>query len=314
MNQTTFSVFATSILAAAALAGCAGGNSTDQTDTADIPAGTLQQAGSSTVFPIAEAWAEEIAAVSGGKIQVTVAGGGSGRGASAICAKEVDIGDMSRAMKQSEIDGCRANGVEPQVWKVAFDGLTVVVNPSNDFVDSLSVEELNHIWRSDAPAQRWSDVRAGWPDEEIVLFGPDSDSGTYEYFNEVILEAEAPRSDYTPSPRDEILVEGVATEPFAIGHFGFAYFTGSADRLRAVPIVPAGGTEGVEPTFETIADGSYTPLGRPIYMVTNGIPAEGTPLRYYFEYAMNDGQKVIRDVGYVELDAATLTEQRGWLA
>lgn len=305
------SILLVALLAGAALAGCAedGG----ENNAGDVPTGTIQQAGSSTVLPIAEAWAEELAATTNGQIQVVVAGGGSGRGASALCAGEVDIGDMSREMKQSEIDSCRANGVEPLAWKVAYDGLTVVVHPENDFVDHLTVEELHHIWRAEDPAQTWADVRAGWPDEAIVLYGPDADSGTYEYFNEVILEGEAPRSDYTPSPRDEVLVEGVAADRNAIGHFGFAYYTENQGRLRAVPIAPEEGADPVEPSFETIADGSYAPLGRPVFMVTDGAPEPGTPLHYYFEFAMNEGQEIVREVGYVELDEATLEEQRGRL-
>lgn len=290
-------LFAT-ILLAMPLAGCAGGPGQD----------TIVQAGSSTVLPVAEAWASELAQQG---IQVVVSGGGSGAGASKLCAGEVDIGDMSRELKESEIARCEANGIDPLVWKVAFDGLSVVVHHDNDWVDCLTVEELGHIWRADDPAQRWSEVREGFPDREIKLFGPDSDSGTYEYFNEVILHGETPRSDHQASSNDNDLVTGVSREPDAIGHFGFAYYQENTDVLKIVPV--DGGEGCVEPTFATIGDGSYAPLSRPIFMVTDGAPKPGTPLHAYFTYAMGEGQELIRDVGYVALDPDTLEAQRAWL-
>lgn len=301
------------IAASVALAGCASENAGGP--GGDVPQGTLQQAGSSTVLPIAEAWAEELAPDG---LQVVVAGGGSGAGASRLCAKEIDIGDMSRPMRDSEKEACRANGVDPVEWKVAYDGLTIVVPRSNAFIDHLTVAELEHIWRPHDPAKTWADVRAGWPAEKIVLYGPDSDSGTYEFFNEVVLGKKcgddgkqqcAPRSDYTPSADDNVLVEGVTRSQYSIGHFGFAYYLESQDRLKAVPVKADAAGAAVTPSFETIADGSYKPLGRPIYMYTNGIPAEGTPLAYYLEYAFTDGQDLVQDVGYVPLDQANLQAQ-----
>lgn len=299
------------ITTAVAIAGCAGNGGSGGS--------VLQQAGSSTVYPIAEAWAAELAQQG---IQVTVSGGGSGRGASALCAGEIDIGDMSREMKESEIETCRANDIEPQIWKVAYDGLTVVVSADNDFVDHLTVSELEHIWRANDPARTWADVRDGWPNEEIRLFGPDSDSGTYEYFNEVILgqtcgddgESQCPiRSDYQPAADDNRVVEGVTSSPHALGHFGFAYYLDNQARLKAVPIAADAGSEPVDPTFETIASGEYAPLSRPVFMITNGKPQPDTPLHGYFTYAMNEGQQLVPEVGYVALDEQTLQEQRAWL-
>lgn len=310
MNKRNFATLLITITFAAALAGCAGNGGSSGS--------VLQQAGSSTVYPIAEAWAAELAPQG---IQVAVSGGGSGRGASALCAGEIDIGDMSREMKESEIATCRANGIEPQIWKVAYDGLTVVVSSENDFVDHLTVAELEHIWRANDPARTWADVREGWPAEQIRLFGPDSDSGTYEYFNEVILgqtcgedgKSQCPiRSDYQPAADDNRVVEGVTSSPYALGHFGFAYYLDNQQRLKAVPVAAEGG-DPVEPTFDTIASGEYTPLSRPVFMITNGKPQPDTPLHAYFTYAMNAGQELVPDVGYVALDEQTLQEQRGWL-
>lgn len=295
------------VVATLTLAGCAG--------KTNDPGERLSQAGSSTVLPLAEAWAEEMAAAG---VQVVVAGGGSGAGASKLCAKEIDLGDMSRPMKDSEVAQCRANGVDPVAWKVAYDGVTVVVNKDNTFVDHLTVSELRHIWRADSPAQTWADVRAGWPAERIVLYGPDTDSGTYEYFNEEILGKDCgadkkqicpPRNDYTPSANDDVLVEGVARSPFAIGHFGFAYFESNSGELNAVPIQADDASPPVAPTFDSIADGSYRPLGRPLFVYTDGVPAAGTPEHSYLSYVFTDGQKIVREVGYVEMDERSLDDQ-----
>lgn len=309
MTKTMLSLLLPALLVASALAGCAGNG--------DAGA-TIQQAGSSTVYPIAEAWAAELAKQG---IQVVVSGGGSGRGASALCAGEIAIGDMSRALKDSEVADCRKNGIEPVTWKVAFDGITIVASKENDFIDHLTVDELQHIWRADDPARTWRDVRPEWPAEEIKLFGPDSDSGTYEYFNEEILgkkcgadsKSQCPiRSDFQPAADDNRVVEGVSSTKHALGHFGFAYYLENKDRLRAIPIAEEDG-EPVTPDFDTIRNGAYKPLSRPVFMVTNGKPAPGTPVHTYFTYAMGDGQNVVSEVGYVPLDDATIAEQRAWL-
>lgn len=308
------------LVTALAMAGCATDPATPGTGDPDGPSGSLRQAGSSTVFPIAEAWAEELSTQG---IQVTVGGGGSGAGASKLCAKEIDIGDLSRKMKDAEVQDCRANGVEPAEWTVAFDGLTIVVSAQNDFIDHLSVDELQRLWTTGSDVQTWADLRDGWPARPVQLYGPDSDSGTYEYFAEEVLGKDcgadgkslcAPRSDYTPSADDNVLVEGVASSQYALGHFGFAYFEHNADRLKAVPIRPANTTgAAVSPSFETIADGTYKPLSRPLFMYTNGVPAEGTVLYAYLEYGFGAGQDVLEEVGYVALDAAKLQKMKDQL-
>lgn len=312
MTNKILNIAATTI--ALVLAGCAG-----KGGDASREGGELQQAGSSTVYPIAEAWAEDLAQEG---LQVTVGGGGSGSGASKLCAGEIDIGDLSRKMKASEIEQCRANGVEPVEWTVAFDGLTVVVSRENAFVDRLSVDELQRIWAANSTVRTWADVREGWPAQEIRLYGADSDSGTYEYFNEEVLGKRcgndgeqmcSPRSDYNYAADDNVLVEGVRGNAFALGYFGFAYYHENAEALRAVPIVAHGANDPVTPSFETIRDGSYKPFSRPLYMYTNGVPAEGSPLRVYLEHAYGAGQEVVREVGYVELDAATLAAMRAQL-
>lgn len=312
----TFSLGALVLGAAMLLAGCASNGSNP---TPAGPTGTLQQAGSSTVFPIAEAWAEDLAKDG---IQVTVAGGGSGAGASKLCAKEVDLGDLSRKMKDAEAEACRKNGVEPVAWTIAYDGLSVVVSKQNAFVDKLSIEDLKKLWAANSTVHTWADLRAGWPANPIKLYGPDTDSGTYEYFVEEVLgktcgadgkQLCAPRSDYTPAADDNVLVEGVKASGDALGYFGYAYYHENQDSLKVVPIVAKNATAAVAPGFDTIRDGSYKPFSRPLFIYTNGVPATGSVAHAYFEHVFGDGQGVIRDVGYVELEPATLAAMKAKL-
>lgn len=296
--------------AALLLAGCAG-NSSNST-AGDGPTGSLKQAGSSTVLPLAEAWAEDLAPRG---IQVSVSGGGSGAGASKLCAKEIDLGDLSRRMKDTEKQTCQANGVDPVEWTIAFDGLTVVVNKQNTWVDQLSVEELAKLWAANSTVHTWADLRAGWPAEAIELYGPDSDSGTYEYFVEEVLGKKcgadgkslcAPRSDYQAAADDFVMVQGVGASKNGLAYFGYAYYQESQDTLKAVPIVAKGASAAVTPSHATIRDGSYKPFSRPLFIYTDGVPADGTVAHAYFDHVYGEGQDVIEDVGYVPLDDATL--------
>lgn len=272
-------------LLAVALSGCTGTE-------------TINQAGSSTVLPLAEVWAEEWGEAS--NVQINVAGGGSGAGASGLCAGELDLGDMSRQMRDSEKETCRANGIEPVEWWVAFDGLSVVVSTRNEFVEDLTVEQLAAVFSGDA--RTWDEVDPGFPSSDIHLCYPDSDSGTYEYFNEVILHDVSPRtgSGVQQSPDDNILVSCLETDENAIGYFGYAYYVENTDKVQLVAV------EGVKPSAQTVADGTYSPLSRPIYIYTNGVPEAGSVLHDYLGYVFGDGQDRVPDVGYVPLDAGTV--------
>lgn len=288
-------------LVAVLLAGCSTTGGGDVAIYGDADGGTLtdgqiRQAGSSTVYPLAELWAQDFGQARG--IQFSVEGGGSGAGASKLCAKEVDLGDLSRQMKDSEKQTCRANGVEPMEWWVAYDGLSVVVGRDNGFVQDLTVEQLAHLFRKDGHARTWDEVDPSFPARPVKLCYPDADSGTYEYFNEAVLEQGAPRTGtgVQQSSEDNVLVTCLAREPDAIGYFGYAYVVENEDKVRAIEV------EGVAPSPGTIADGSYTPLSRPIYMYTDGTP-EGV-LRDYLNYAYHPdgGQALVDDAGYVPLD------------
>jgi phosphate transport system substrate-binding protein len=265
-----------------------------------IQAGVINQAGSSTVLPLAEVWADDFGSHRG--VDVRVAGGGSGAGATGLCNGTLDLGDMSREMRPSEHEKCRANnGKDAVQFKVAFDGLSVVVSKKNTFVNDLSTEQLSHIFRAQDPARQWSDVAAGLPARDIRLCYPDSDSGTYEYFNEAILHGGHPRSGngVQQSANDNVLVTCIENDADAIGYFGYAYLVANEKRLRAVAV------DGVAPTPETIADGSYTPLSRPIYIYSSGTP-QGL-LADYFQYVLHPegGQLLVPAVGYVSVDEAT---------
>ena len=275
---------------------------------------TINQAGSSTVLPIAEAWAEEFGSCLNANI--VVGGGGSGAGIQKFCRGELDIADSSRAIKQTEIDTCKAGGIDPFEVQVAIDGLSVVVANSNTFVDCLTVAQLNKIWTADKAKQvtNWKDLNPAWPDQTIRLFGPGTDSGTFDYFREVIIRAfdgstAELRSDFTPSEDDNVLVQGVASSQHALGYFGLAYFEENQDKLNVVKIDDGKGSGCVEPTPANVESGTYAPLSRPLFMYTDGKPTGA--LQAYFQQGLSsDGQEIVEEVGYIRLPSAKLDEMR----
>ena len=274
---------------------------------------TILQAGSSTVLPVAQAWAEEYARIDR-DLRFVVSGGGTGGGFQQFCRGEIHVSDASRPIKGSEAEACAAKGITPFEIQVAIDGLAVVVPRTNAFVDYLNVEELNKIWTANASrrADTWAQVRPGWPDERIVLYGPGTDSGTFDYFVEVVIHpydgsSSKGRSDYTPSEDDNVLVQGVSASPNGLGYFGLAYYEENKDRLRVVPIADKAGTQGVTPTAETVEAGAYKPLARPIFMYTNGKPTGA--LQQYFQWGLGpEGQALVEEVGYIKLPAARQAE------
>jgi phosphate transport system substrate-binding protein len=267
--------------------------------------------GSSTVYPIAEAWASEVAKDG---ILVSVSLSGTGGGFTKFCRGETQISDASRPIKDTEAAACASNGIEPMEFTVATDGLAVVVATSNSFVDHLTVEELNKIWTADSSKQMntWKDVRDEWPDQKIDLFGPGTNSGTFDYFIEVIIHPfdgseTKGRSDYTPSEDDNVLVQGVAGSQYALGYFGLAYARENADRLRIVPIDEGEGDGPVLPSDENVESGKYSPLSRPLFMYTAGTPQAG--VRAFLEFGLSpEGQQIVSEVGYVKMPEATRLE------
>ncbi len=280
--------------------------------------GTVSIDGSSTVDPITEAVAEEFQA-SNGNVQVSAAFSGTGGGFKLFCAGEIDINDASRPIKaddEGEGQACEANGIEYVELQVAIDGLTVVVNPENDFVSCLTVEELAAIYGPESPQNLlWSDVRSEFPAEPVNRFMPGADSGTFDYFTEEINgEVDAATQFATPSEDDNVLVTGVAGDVNAIGFFGYAYFIENEDKVKAIGV--DGGEGCVEPTESTINDNSYAPLSRPLFIYPNvGEAKERPELDAFVDFYLDNTQTLSTEVGYVALPDDLLQAERDeWAA
>jgi phosphate transport system substrate-binding protein len=282
-------------LAAAALVACGGG---ERTGTA---VKTVAIDGSSTVFPITEAVAEEFQRAHP-DVRVTVGISGTGGGFKKFTVGETDMNDASRPIKASEAEQAATNSIGYIELPVAFDGITVVVNPNNAFVDRLTVEELKRIWEPGSTVQRWSQVRAGWPDQPIALYGPGTDSGTFDYFTEAVNgESGACRQDFTASEDDNVLVQGVAGDPNALAFFGYAYYAENRDKLKAVPIDPGDGA--VAPSDETINNGTYRPLSRPVFVYVSTAAAERPEVQAFVKFYIDNAPQLVSEVGYVPLPA-----------
>ncbi len=268
--------------------------------------------GSSTVYPISLAVAEEFQIINP-DAQVTVAFSGTGGGFEKYCQDETDINDASRTVRDSELETCSSNGVEVIELPVAFDALTVAVNNEADFVDCLTTDELAMIFEPDSSVTTWSDVRSEFPDEEISFFIPGTDSGTFDYFTEAIVgESGASRTDVTPSEDDNVLLRGVEGSQYAIGYFGYAYYAENEGSVKALAIDSGDGC--VEPSAETVEDGTYTPLARPLFIYVSPTSADNKPVIGEFVnfYLSEDARPLIEDTGYVLLsgDAYSAAQER----
>ncbi|MBS4540105.1 PstS family phosphate ABC transporter substrate-binding protein [Clostridium sp. D2Q-11] len=280
------------------------GETTDKEETNGDLSGSVEADGSSTVYPITMAIAEEFQAENP-EVQVTVGVSGTGGGMKRFTTGETHISNASRNMKDEEAAKAEENGIEFEQLTVALDGISVVVNPNNDWVDDISVKELNKIWEPDSDVKLWSDVRSEWPEEEIKLYGPGTDSGTFDYFTEAINgEGGAVRTDFTASEDDNVLVQGVAGDEYAMGYFGFAYYEENQDKLKALKI------DGVEPTPENIGSGEYTPLARPIFIYVNTEHYNNeSQVQAFVEYYMNNGPDIVPTTGYVALSPERYKEE-----
>jgi phosphate transport system substrate-binding protein len=269
--------------------------------------GEVKMDGSSTVFPIMEAAAEEYMAEQPG-VKVSVGQSGTGGGFEKFTKGETDFSNASRPIKDEEKQAAANGGIEFQEFQIAYDGLSVVVNKENDWVDHLTVEELKKMWTEDGKVKKWSDIRPGWPDEEIKFFSPGHDSGTFDYFDEVILEGAELVKSAQLSEDDNVLVQGVAGDKNAIGYFGYAYYLENKDKLKVVPI--DGGNGPVEPTNETIQSGKYTPLSRPLFTYVNTKALKEKPQVYdYAKFILENAGDFAEEVGYVRLPQEKYDEQ-----
>ena len=256
--------------------------------------------GSSTVFPITEAMAEELHGQGAG-VKVVIGISGTGGGFKKFCNGEIDIADASRPIKTTEAEACARNGIGYIELPVAYDGISIIVNTDNDWVDFMTLAELQAIWEPGSQVDRWSDIRATWPDESIFLVGADTDSGTFDYFTQAVNgKSGASRPDYVASADDNVLVRAVSQEDDALGYLGFAFFSENANELRAVPVDSGSGP--VAPSETTIKSGEYSPLSRPLLIYVN-IEAASRPdvSRFIDFYLEEPNSALIRDVGYVPL-------------
>jgi phosphate transport system substrate-binding protein len=259
--------------------------------------------GSSTVYPISEAVAEEFQKAKQQSIKVTVGISGTGGGFKKFCRGETDISGASRPILKKEMDDCRAAGIEYFELPVAFDALTVVIHPKNTFIKQFTVAEMKKIWEPGAQGKvmKWNQVNPQWPDAPMKLFGPGADSGTFDYFTEAVVgKAKSSRGDFTASEDDNVLVQGVARDVNGLGYFGFAYYVENKDKLKAVPIVNEKG-QPVLPSLEAVIAGTYSPLARPIFIYVNVKAFGKGEVKEFVQYYMTHGAKLSKEVKYVPL-------------
>ena len=262
--------------------------------------GTIEIDGSSTIAPITEAVAEEFRKVAPG-VQVNVGISGSGGGFKRFIVGDTDISDASRAIKDSEAATAADNGLDFYEFLVGVDGLSVMVSPNNDFVDCMTTSQLNELWKPESTVDSWSDLDSSWPDRRINLYGPGTDSGTFDYFTEEINgESKLSRADYVASEDDNVLVQGISGDRNALGYFGYAYYAANRDKLKLIAVDSGSGC--VVPSIETIASGQYAPLSRPLFIYVNKERIQQrADLRSFVEFYMENAAELTAEVGYVPL-------------
>ena len=295
--------YAACLMAAVVVGACGRGTTTEQ--AAGELSGLIRVDGSSTVFPISEAVAEEFKRANP-KVDISVGISGTGGGFQKFCRGETDISDASRPVRAAEMDACQKAGIEFIELPVAYDGLAIAVNPKNAWATSVTTAELKTLWEPGAQGKivRWSQVRKGWPDREIHLFGAGVDSGTFDYFTEAINGKEkASRGDFTSSEDDNVLVQGVGGDELALGFIPLAYVEQNKDRLKAVPVDDGKADNGdgpISPSFETVRNGTYQPLSRPLFIYVARKSADRPEVQRFVESYFSQPE-LMREVGYVEL-------------
>lgn len=293
------------IMSLLVLGACGNGDGSSQSldsesGSSEKLSGSVKIDGSSTVFPIVEAVSEEYASVQP-DVKAPVGVSGTGGGFEKFINGETDISNASRPISEEEKAALKEKGIEYTEFEIAYDGLSVLVNKENDFVDQLTIDELKKMWLDSGDVTTWADVREGWPEEKISFFSPGTDSGTYDYWDEVVLDGEQIRKDATLSEDDNVLVQGVTGDKNTISYFGFAYYIENKDNLKAVPIVNSKG-EAVTPDHETIMSGVYAPLSRPLYIYVRNDSLTDKPQVYdYTKYLLEKAGTLSEEVGYISL-------------
>jgi phosphate transport system substrate-binding protein len=295
------------ILCIIALTGCQSGGGESSEGSLS---GTINIDGSSTVYPITEAIAEEFRAVAP-DVRVTIGISGTGGGFKKFARGETMISNASRTIKSSEALACVQNNITFVELAVAYDGLAVVVNPQNDWAVSLTTEELKKIWEPAAEGKivKWSQIREGFPDEKLTLLGPGTASGTFDYFTEAIVgKSGASRGDFMPSEDDHVLVQGVSGDKYALGFFGLAYYEENANKLKLVGVDSGNGP--VLPSLETVKDGSYSPLARPIFIYVSNAAGDRPEVIEFVTFYLDQAATLVSEVGYIPLQASEYAQQK----
>lgn len=290
------------------LASCGGKKEENTNSETSDASGNISIDGSSTVYPITEAVAEEFRNEAP-QVKVTVGLSGTGGGFKKFSRGETDINNASRTIKSEEGEACKANNIDYVELSVAYDGLVVVVNPQNDWVKEITVAELKKIWEPEAQGKIkfWNQIRPEWPKEEIHLYGAGVESGTYDYFTEAIVgKSHSSRGDYTGSEDDNVLVQGVAGDKFALGFFGLAYFEENKTKLRAVPVddeKDENGKGAILPSIETVLNKTYAPLSRPLFIYVNSKAVQRTEVVQFVDFYLSAAPELVKAIGFVPLTA-----------
>ncbi len=300
----------TIIAIALTLGACGDKNNTSEENKTSQLSGTIKVDGSSTVFPITEAAAEEFRAVQP-KVKVTIGVSGTGGGFKKFSRGETNISDASRPIKDKEKAACAENNINYIELEVAYDGLAVLVNPENDWVTSFDIETLKKIWEPAAQGKimKWNQINPEWPDEEIHLYGPGVASGTYDYFTKAIVgKSGSSRGDYTASEDDHVLVQGIAGDKYSLGFFGLAYYSENADKLTLIGV--HNGTEVIKPTLETVSNGTYKPLSRPLFIYVNSTSVSSPEVVEFVNFYLDNASYLSKDVGYIPLPKEEYKKQK----
>lgn len=311
--KKTFKYVITAAISLSMIA-CGSGSEDSKNEAGEVSSkltGSVSIDGSSTVFPISEAVNEEYNEVQP-DVKVVVNYSGTGGGFKKFVAGETDINDASRSIKDKEIKSCKDNGVSYQELTVAYDGIAIVINKENDWAKEITVEELKKMWEpaAEGTVMKWSDIREGWPEENLKLYGPGTASGTFDYFTEAIVgESKACRSDYSPNEDDNVLVNGVSSDKYALGYFGLAYYEENKDKINVVGV--NNGTATVKPSLETVKSGVYAPLSRPLFIYVSGKSIKKPEVVDFVNFYIDNAPELSLEAGYIPLkDSEYATEKK----
>ncbi|MDX1637785.1 MAG: PstS family phosphate ABC transporter substrate-binding protein [Balneolaceae bacterium] len=273
----------------------------------DTLSGRIEVDGSSTVFPLTEAVAEEFRSAEP-EIRVTVGSSGTGAGFKKFSRGEIDITDASREIQPNEVTALEGAGIAYQELTVALDGIAIVVHPDNDWVNDITVEELRAIWEPNSEVMQWSDIRSGWPDEDIHLYGPNTAHGTYDFFTEAVMgESGSSRTDYNAVSDYNVAVQGISSDQYALGYFGLAYYEENSEQLKLLGIDNGDGP--VKPSLDTVKNGTYAPLSRSLYIYVSKSAAERPAVQRFVEFYLENSGTLAQEIGYVPLPDEEVKKQ-----